>query len=591
MSDPLGELRPRPGMRIGRYHLQGRIGAGGMAEVFLARQEGPAGFTRRVAIKFVHPDREDPELLRSLIDEARVSALLQHPGIVQVIELDSFGDGFYLVMEYLEGLPLDRLVRLSRSKEQAAGLPAIVDLGSQLLDALAYAHGALGEGGTPLRVVHRDVKPSNVIVDGLGLAKLVDFGIARAEPFERRTATGIGKGTPAYMAPEQLRGEAVGGTTDLYAVGVVLTELALGRQLFTADNFMALITRRTQGFTEQDRADLAAVHPELVPVLERALAEPPEERWPDAAAMAEALRELAPDRPRRPLVAWMTRVLGDDPAALFATAASAGATPTRIASAGERLVAPDERGGTRVVGQKWMDEGSAADGRTGGVGDDGGVGPTRLVPREPAGGLVERGRLAAMAGLLVFLGAVAVVLWRPWAEPADDRAPRNPDQHLQVTVEVTPTPAPSTPEPEATPASTTPTTVNDDPTPDPSPRSTPDAVATLPTPAPTVTATPAPTPSPTPDAAATARGALAVSLLPSGGTVEVEGHGRRPSPTGEMRLPPGTHAVRLFDGHGGLLGSVSVEVRSGETSRCAWIQSEGGLSLVPDPEGDPCRLR
>jgi eukaryotic-like serine/threonine-protein kinase len=584
MSLALGEQpRPQPGMRLGRYHLQGRIGAGGMAEVFLARQEGPAGFARRVAIKFVHPDRDDPELLRSLIDEAQVAAQLQHPNIVQVIDLDRFGDGFYLVMEYLEGLPLDRLMRLARTREQPPDLAAVVDLGLQLLDALACAHAARDETGAPLRVVHRDVKPSNVIVDGLGLAKLVDFGIARAESLERRTATGIGKGTPAYMAPEQLRGEQVGATTDLFAVGVVLVELVLGRQLFVADNFMALITRRTQGFTDDDRAELAAVQPELAAVVSRALAERPDERFEGAEAMAAALAELSSAPPRKAMHAWMTRVLGDDPAELFASAAQAGSTPTRVASMHEA----DERGGgTRKVGSDWLhssEEEPPAE-----------VPATRAMLREPVGPTVRVSasegqpvavspttRLVLVVGLLLLVIGAFIVLARPWRSEPDRPGPAHPDQTLHVVVEVTPTP------PE-TPANT----VAPSPSPTvPSPTAAPVVTPSPVPPAPTPTPEPAPTPSQLASAETVATGALSVGLLGIGGTVEVAGHGARPSPTGEIRLPPGVHQVRLLDRHGDLLKAVSIEVRSGETSRCAWKNSGGALTRIADPEGAPCRVR
>ena len=571
--------RPEPGMRLGRYLLQGRIGSGGMAEVFLARQEGPAGFARRVAIKFVHPDRDEPELLRSLIDEARVAAQLQHPNIVQVIDLDRFGHGFYLVMEYLEGLPLDRLMRLARTREQPPDLAAVVDLGTQLLDALACAHSSRDETGAPLRVVHRDVKPSNVIVDGLGLAKLVDFGIARAESLERRTATGIGKGTPAYMAPEQLRGEPVGAATDLFAVGVVLAELVLGRQLFVADNFLALITRRTQGFTEQDLAQLNGLLPELAPIVSRALADEPAERFGDADEMANALRELCAAPPRKALHAWMARVLGDDPAELLAGASRSGSNATRVASQD----AADAGSGTRAVGSDWLRQD-----------DDGAeLSPTRPSPRDPVGPTVPmpatRGapppdgpktRLVLALGLLLLVIGVFVVLARPWRQELDRPGPANPDQLLEVVVEVTPTPV----APTATPAS---------PAPSAAPMSSPAATPTpRTTPSPTPNrSTPAPSPTPAASTDSSATGALSVGLMGIGGTVEVVGHGSRPSPTGEIRLPPGVHQVRLLDRHGGLLKAVSIEVRSGETSRCAWRNAAGTLTRVPDPQGAPCRTR
>jgi len=600
-------------MRLGRYVLQGRIGAGGMAEVFLARQEGPGGFARRVAIKFVHPDREDPELLRSLLDEAQVAANLKHPNIVQVIDLDRFGDGFYLVMEYLEGLPLDRLMRLARTREQRPGLDAVVDLGLQLLDALDCAHSARGETGAPLRVVHRDVKPSNVIVDGLGLAKLVDFGIARAESLERRTATGIGKGTPAYMAPEQLRGEAVGAATDLFAVGVVLTELVLERQLFTADNFMALITRRTEGLREEDRAELRERMPELEPVLTRALAEEPEERFEGAAAMVAALRELSAAPPRKAVHAWMTRVLGDDPAELFASASQSGSSPTRVADGAEPGpgVAPEAGGGTREVGSDWLRKEPEPDPEvpTTRPMARGTPGPTVLVPA-PEGRLVAVGprtRLVFGAGLLLLVAGLFVVLARPWQAEDERPGPVNPDQHLSVVVEVTPTPAEAAP--TATPAPPTPS-----PTAAPSPRVTPSPTVAearptpqgersspgpqggrefprRPTPTPAPTPAPSPTPAPTVPLDASASGALSVGLMGIGGTVEVVGHGLRQAPTGEIRLPPGVHRVRLLDRHGDLLREVAIEVRSGEISRCVWKNASGALTRVADPRGAPCRVR
>jgi len=563
-------------MQVGRYRLIDRIGAGGMAEVFLAQQDGPEGFARRVALKFVRPDLDDPDALLSLIDEARVAAQLSHPNIVQVTELERYGDGFYLVMEFLRGWPLDRLMKMARTDGPAPTLPVVVDIGLQLVDALKYAHSARGHDGSPLRVVHRDIKPGNVIVDGLGLVKLVDFGIARAESIERRTATGIGKGTPAYMAPEQLRGEEVSPASDLFAVGVLLVELALGRRLFTADNFLALITRRTEGFTDQDRADLTGVLPELVPIAERALRDEPSERYPDADSMAAALREVVAVQRRDPVHKWLEQLLGDDPADLLAAS-----------SAGAWAIEPVEAEATKEVGSEWIEQV-----------DDSSVPPTRLVDPgvdasivdddDPAMVTTKRWRRPAPGAIVALVAVWALLGWGVWMlwpeapaeadgaeaeEPtaAAEAAPDEPSPTPEVVAVATPV-APPTPAPTARPVAT--------PRPTPTPEATPSPAAT-----------PAPTPEPTPEPADAAPGGLSVALLGFAGTVEVAGQAPRDTPTGPMRVPSGLRTVRLRDLHGGLLATVQVEIRAGETSRCAWRMSDGSLVRVPDSEGSPCRVR
>ncbi len=585
---------PRPGDRLGRYVLLDRIGAGGMAEVFLARQEGPAGFARRVAIKFVRPSGDEAEALQSLIDEARVAAQLQHPNVVQVIELDRYEDGFYLVMEFVQGWPLDDLLKLARANDRPADLEATVDLGLQLLDALGYAHDARAEDGSALRVVHRDVKPSNVIVDGRGLAKVVDFGIASAESIERRTATGIGKGTPGYMAPEQLHGRPAGPAADLFAVGVVLHEVATGQRLFTADNFMALITRRTEGYREEDSAVLTASMPTLAPVVARALAAEPDDRYGSAAEMAAELREVAAPSPRTALTAWMTRVLGDDPVEILVSASLGGGGPTHVP------VVP-----TAAVDGNWIESADAGD-----------VPATRLVtPRPGASGghadataedadtvaddslvTTRRWKHAGPVPVVLIIGLWALMGWVVWMIWPEAPPPAEADAVTpSATPETTPEP---TPEGEATPAPAGGATPEATPAPVPAPEEAtpkPDAEAT---PAPAAAsageATPEDAAEPTPSevaAADVAPGSLSVALIGFGGTVEVDGYGSRAAPTGEMRVAAGVRTVRLLSREGGLLETVRVEVRSGEVSRCAWRMQDGQLVAYPDPGGAPCRLR
>ncbi len=544
----------RPGARLGRYRLLERVGAGGMAEVFAARTDGAEGFSRVVAIKVVHADASDEEHLLPLIDEARVASSLSHPNVVQVYELDRHGDGLYMVMEFLDGWPLDRLLKLAASRGVRASDEVVAALAGQLLDALAYAHTAPAEDGTPLELVHRDIKPSNLMIDALGLVKVVDFGIARASNIERRTATGVGKGTPAYMSPEQLYGRPVDPRSDVFAAGCVLYELATGQRLFEADAFGPLILRRTEGFTPADQARLEASSPLLAPVIARAVQQEPEDRWDDAAAMAAELRRLHPATERSAVRGWLTEVLGGDPSALRRTVAALGEEP-RGADAVEPTVPVAAVAATLSLGS--TDRPTSP------------LDPTRLVP--PTRRAVTPWLLGGAALVLGGLG-----IWGarsgPRTVPAADPEPALVRAEAPTFAVSEPTPAPP---PEPTPAPPLPQPVA---APDPTP--TPPRPDLEPTPAPVIAS------APTQDAA---RGTLKVVLVPSSGFVEVDGGKARSTPA-DLRLAPGEHAVALLDKERGLLGATKIRIASGETSVCTWHADGGTLTLKPSPFGDPCEV-
>ena len=293
------------GATLGRYRLMQRIGVGGMAEVFLGVQAGAAGFQREVAIKVLRPGEDDEQLIESLAVEAQLAAQLGHPNIVQVIDFGVHGEGFYLVMEYLNGWPLENVMRTARKAGVSMPLDVVVDIGLQALDALGFAHEAVDGEGNPLEVIHRDVKPANMMVLPMGLVKVVDFGIAKAATVESRTMTGMAKGTPSYMAPEQLRGHEVGPSADIYALAVSLFEMAVAKPLFTGESFMDLLARRLRPVGPEDLELLEAAQPLLTPIVARGLVADPNERWPDAASMAEALRGIAPVTTRQPLRGWL----------------------------------------------------------------------------------------------------------------------------------------------------------------------------------------------------------------------------------------------------------------------------------------------
>ncbi|MBI2377695.1 MAG: serine/threonine protein kinase [Deltaproteobacteria bacterium] len=220
------------GTSFGRYRIIRPLGAGGMAEVFLAHQVGPQGFVKpcvlkRVAREFVGDERYQ----RLLMDEARVSALLNHPHIVQTFDFGQIDGLAYMALELVDGLNLSVLCRGLAKQDRWLPLRAVVEIGREVADALAYAHDLTSLDGGSLKLVHRDVSPANILVSRQGIVKLADFGIARHEARAEVTRGPGIKGKLGYMAPEQAMGEIVDGRADLFSVGVVLAELISARRV------------------------------------------------------------------------------------------------------------------------------------------------------------------------------------------------------------------------------------------------------------------------------------------------------------------------------------------------------------------------
>ncbi|HEY0706688.1 MAG TPA: serine/threonine-protein kinase [Polyangia bacterium] len=278
---------PLVAARVGRYRLLHRLGSGGMATVFLARSEGPGGFERDVAVKLLHEHlRENAEMALQLVNEARISAKIRHPNVVSVHDVVEDPSGIFLVMEYVEGDTLSGLQRAARAVGEAVPLPIALRI---LTDALAGLHGAhelRDDDGQRLEVVHRDFSPQNILVGIDGIARLTDFGIAKAASRVGHTRPGFIKGKVGYMSPEQARGKAVDRRCDVWAAGVIAWELLAGRPLRGGDDEMATL-------------------------LEVVTAEPPDVRTVAphiSAALAEAVASaLTPDLSRRCLSAEALR--------------------------------------------------------------------------------------------------------------------------------------------------------------------------------------------------------------------------------------------------------------------------------------------
>jgi len=275
--------------KFGKYTLVAKLATGGMAEIFLARLQGAAGFEKLVVIKRILPHLAKDQALTSMfLAEANIAAQISHPNVCQVFELGEIDGRYFIAMEYLEGVPL----ACFRRRDLYPGMidPRLVaGLGVQACEGLHHAHNLKRPDGTPFEVVHRDVSSNNLFATTDGVVKVLDFGIAKIQDASVKTSTGSMKGTYAYMAPEQLRGERLDRRTDVFAMGIVLWELFSRKHLFKREtDFLTF-----QAITTEPIPDVCELRPDVPPalgmVIAKALARNRDDRFPTARALGEAL--------------------------------------------------------------------------------------------------------------------------------------------------------------------------------------------------------------------------------------------------------------------------------------------------------------
>jgi serine/threonine protein kinase len=285
-----------PGQSLARYVCLRRIARGGMAELFLARREGPAGFRKLVALKRLLPHlADDPTFARMFIAEARLAAGLSHPHIAQVLDVGELEGRSFLAMEYVHGQDLRAVLQQAGRTlaERRIALRAAVAIVEAVADALHHAHEQRGPGQRLLELVHRDVSPSNVLLGYDGSVKLADFGIAKANAETQATATHSLKGKIAYMSPEQARGEPVDRRSDVFSLGIVLFEVTTGYRLFSGASEFAILNQVARGEVAAP-CDVMPEYPaDLQAIVMRALAPVVDDRYPTAQALAQDLRAFA----------------------------------------------------------------------------------------------------------------------------------------------------------------------------------------------------------------------------------------------------------------------------------------------------------
>jgi eukaryotic-like serine/threonine-protein kinase len=300
-------------IRVGRYALHARLGVGGMASVYIGRLQGASGFAKTVAIKRLHPQyASDPEFAAMFVDEARLAARVVHPNVVSTLDVVHSGDDLLLVMEYIDGDSLAALMRGMAHHSRSMPLDVVSAIFCGVLSGLQAAHTATSDAGEPLSIVHRDMSPENVIVGVDGVARVLDFGIAKASNKSSVTKDGTVKGKLAYMAPEQVLGKDVTGQADLFAVATVMYELMSGQRLFKGDNDGATVRKLLYDPVRTLKDVVKNVSQALNDVVMRGLARDTSERYANALDMHQALEEaVQPATPRR-VAEWCRSVVASE---------------------------------------------------------------------------------------------------------------------------------------------------------------------------------------------------------------------------------------------------------------------------------------
>jgi serine/threonine-protein kinase len=279
--------------QVGRYRLQRQLGVGGMAEVFKAQASGPGGFERTLVVKRILPERcEDPEFVRMFVAEAKILGMLHHPNVVQAYDFGDDGGTLFLVLEYVDGPSVGRILRGLRSSNQSMPIAIAAHFGHEVARALEYVHNLKGSDGEPLNVIHRDVTPSNIVVTSSGTTKLLDFGIARYETSDAATDHHSVKGKPAYLAPEILEGKKIDARVDLFALGVVVYEMLTSKPLFGSDHELVTLRKVVSMPIEPPSRLRPEVPATLDAIVMKALERDPDKRYQSAAEMARDLNEF-----------------------------------------------------------------------------------------------------------------------------------------------------------------------------------------------------------------------------------------------------------------------------------------------------------
>ncbi|OJH35504.1 serine/threonine-protein kinase [Cystobacter ferrugineus] len=550
-------------MMLGKYQLVSKLASGGMAEVYLARAEGPMGFAKSLVVKRILPHlAEDPRFVEMFISEARLAAQLDHPHIVQIFDFGEVDGTWYLAMEFIDGLNLRVLVRHAKTTGMLLPPAYCARIIAHACDGLAFAHDSKDAvTGASLGLIHRDISPDNILLSRQGAVKVVDFGIAKAAGQGHRTESGVLKGKISYMTPEQLRNMAMDRRVDVYALGIVLYELLTGYKPFDATSEASIVHAILhEPFVPavERRPDLPAA---MGSILERALAKDREQRYPDCRTFQADLEGFILSA-GEPVGAWNLAQLVER---VKATSASPGA---KLISANE----PEKRTPARKTPETAIPETTTPETTTPETTTPAHLAKPTLETR-PVGN-AQTGRRGSWTGLIAAGVGAAVLIALAAGLVMRDESPAN--ARPGVTGPTAPVPLSEAPVPEEVggPApSEPPTPARDEPPPEPTDKTpVPESLA------PAVVAQKSledsalerPKPSrgsrarATPPETSVLMGKVEFRIWPYA-TVWLDGKRLGETPLAPVSLSAGRHTVKLLNEELGKNVTQQIEVRAGKT--------------------------
>jgi eukaryotic-like serine/threonine-protein kinase len=392
---------------LGKYTLLRKLATGGMAEVFLARADGPMGFQKKLVVKRILPHFvEDEQFVQMFLGEATIAAQLDHPNIVQIFDFGEVDRQYYLAMEYIDGPNLRALNRVSRDFGQPLSFEVAARLISLAADGLHAAHEAKSEDGQSLGLVHRDISPDNIMLARSGAVKVVDFGIAKATTGHHKTKSGVIKGKMAYMPPEQLAREEVDRRADVFALGVTLYDLVAGELPFDATSEVSIIQAimgpAPFARLEEKRADVPVA---LDAIVAKCLEKKPEARYASCRELQADLEKFISSTGKPVLASELTALVDR----FFPTDDKATVVQGKAEDAFASTV-PSQKSQPRAEAQLRPDAQAMAAPAAATVSPSGVTGMAPAVGRSPW-------PVVAGVALLVAVGAVGVLLLRPSPSP------------------------------------------------------------------------------------------------------------------------------------------------------------------------------
>lgn len=410
---------------IGRYSLFAEIASGGMASIHIGRLLGPVGFSRTVAIKRLHAQfAKDPEFVTMFLDEARLAARIRHPNVVPTIDVVATEGELFLVMDYIQGVSLAQLARNMQAADTLVPQEIVRAIMSGVLHGLHAAHEAKNERGEPLGIVHRDVSPQNILVGADGVARLIDFGIAKAIGRCHVTRDRYLKGKLSYMAPEQIDNASVDQRTDVYAASVVLWELLTGRRLFDADTEPSKLVRVLTSAVARPSSIVPAIPASLDALVLRGMNRDPKRRFASARELALALEASGRMASPSKVGAWVEATAHEQ---LAARAAHVTAVEQMHDMSSEIIASPQELLAVKTAANEMPTVVGPANGESSGLGSASESESTRtdaeIEPqRGPRNSLLTRKlwlrRALGAFGLSLILAATA--FWRTCSHPSQD---------------------------------------------------------------------------------------------------------------------------------------------------------------------------